>query len=453
MLGGLVYLSLIRNPGAAFSMATGMTWLLALVAIGVVIVIIRMAPRLRSTPWAVSLGLVLGGAIGNLIDRIFRSPGIPAGPRRRLRLGVRAERRVLPGVQRGRFGDHHRRHQPGDHRAAGHRLRRHQHPEARSQDARPMTAERMPDVRRLPVPGGLTGMRVDAGLAKLLGHEPDHRRDHDRRRGRAGGRASAVPRSAKLVEDSWLEITLPEPDRPSVVVAADRRRPDDPVPGRRHRGGRQAGRGGRAPEPGLDRADRARRAGRAGHLGPARPGADERQGIVHRLDVGTTGVMVVALSPSAPTRCSRTRSATAPSRRSTTPWCRATRTRARAPSTRRSAGTRRRTGSSPWWPAAGTASRTTRRIEAFPAASLLQVHLETGRTHQIRVHFAAIRHPCVGDRTYGADPTLAARLGLTRQWLHARSLAFAHPADGRWVEFTSPYPADLAHALSVLSAG
>lgn len=79
LLGGLVYLSLIRNPGAAFSMATGMTWLLALIAIGVVIFIVRMAPRLRSTPWAVSLGLVLGGAIGNLIDRIFRSPGFLQG--------------------------------------------------------------------------------------------------------------------------------------------------------------------------------------------------------------------------------------------------------------------------------------------------------------------------------------------------------------------------------------
>jgi signal peptidase II len=79
ILGGLVYFSLIRNPGAAFSMATGMTWLLALVAIGVVVVIIRMAPRLRSTAWAVSLGLVLGGACGNLIDRIFRSPGFLQG--------------------------------------------------------------------------------------------------------------------------------------------------------------------------------------------------------------------------------------------------------------------------------------------------------------------------------------------------------------------------------------
>lgn len=79
VLGGMVYLSLIRNPGAAFSMATGMTWLLALIAIGVVVVIIRMAPRLRSTPWAISLGLVLGGAIGNLIDRIFRAPGFLQG--------------------------------------------------------------------------------------------------------------------------------------------------------------------------------------------------------------------------------------------------------------------------------------------------------------------------------------------------------------------------------------
>ena len=69
-------------------------------------------------------------------------------------------------------------------------------------------------------------------------------------------------------------------------------------------------------------------------------------------------------------------------------------------------------------------------VEAFPAASLVEIHLETGRTHQIRVHFSALRHPCVGDLTYGADPTLAARLGVTRQWLHAVRLGFAHPADG-----------------------
>ena len=89
-------------------------------------------------------------------------------------------------------------------------------------------------------------------------------------------------------------------------------------------------------------------------------------------------------------------------------------------------------------------------LEAFRAASLLEVHLETGRTHQIRVHFSATRHPCVGDRTYGADPTLASRLGPDPAVAARPILAFAHPEDGRWVEFTSPYPADLAHALEVL---
>ncbi|HET8589627.1 MAG TPA: pseudouridine synthase, partial [Nakamurella sp.] len=91
-------------------------------------------------------------------------------------------------------------------------------------------------------------------------------------------------------------------------------------------------------------------------------------------------------------------------------------------------------------------------LEAFPAATLVQVHLETGRTHQIRVHFAALRHPLVGDRTYGADPVLADRLGLARQWLHAYSLSFAHPDDGRAVTYTSDYPDDLAAALERLRA-
>ncbi|HET8589455.1 MAG TPA: signal peptidase II [Nakamurella sp.] len=79
ILGGLVYFSLFRNSGAAFSMATGMTWILAVIALAVVAFIIRMAPRMRSTPWAVCLGLILGGALGNLTDRIFRAPGVMRG--------------------------------------------------------------------------------------------------------------------------------------------------------------------------------------------------------------------------------------------------------------------------------------------------------------------------------------------------------------------------------------
>jgi len=91
-------------------------------------------------------------------------------------------------------------------------------------------------------------------------------------------------------------------------------------------------------------------------------------------------------------------------------------------------------------------------LEAFPSATLLEIHLETGRTHQIRVHMAAQRHPCVGDAMYGADPTLSARLGVTRQWLHAMRLGFRHPATGAEVEFSSVYPDDLQHALDVLRA-
>jgi signal peptidase II len=75
ILGGIVYLQLVRNPGAAFSLATGYTWVLTIVAIAVVVVIVRVARRLRSTGWAVALGLVLGGALGNLTDRLFRAPG------------------------------------------------------------------------------------------------------------------------------------------------------------------------------------------------------------------------------------------------------------------------------------------------------------------------------------------------------------------------------------------
>jgi 23S rRNA pseudouridine1911/1915/1917 synthase len=91
-------------------------------------------------------------------------------------------------------------------------------------------------------------------------------------------------------------------------------------------------------------------------------------------------------------------------------------------------------------------------IEAFRAATLLDIILETGRTHQIRVHMAAIRHPCVGDLMYGADPTLAARLGATRQWLHAVRLGFEHPTQGHRVEFESPYPAELADTLEIVRA-
>jgi 23S rRNA pseudouridine1911/1915/1917 synthase len=92
-------------------------------------------------------------------------------------------------------------------------------------------------------------------------------------------------------------------------------------------------------------------------------------------------------------------------------------------------------------------------LEAHRFASLLEVQLETGRTHQIRVHMAALKHPCVGDLTYGADPTLAKRLGLTRQWLHAVRLGFEHPETGEYVTYESEYPDDLAAALEKIRDG
>ncbi len=92
-------------------------------------------------------------------------------------------------------------------------------------------------------------------------------------------------------------------------------------------------------------------------------------------------------------------------------------------------------------------------LEAMAGGSLLEVHLETGRTHQIRVHMAATGHPCVGDEMYGADPSLTQRLGLTRQWLHATRLGFEHPSSGEWVEFVSEYPDDLQHALDAMREG
>ena len=93
-----------------------------------------------------------------------------------------------------------------------------------------------------------------------------------------------------------------------------------------------------------------------------------------------------------------------------------------------------------------------RTMEAHRYASLLEINLETGRTHQIRVHMAALRHPCVGDLTYGADPVLAGRLDLHRQWLHAVALSLDHPATGRRMTFRSEYPEDLQVALDRIAA-
>ena len=89
-------------------------------------------------------------------------------------------------------------------------------------------------------------------------------------------------------------------------------------------------------------------------------------------------------------------------------------------------------------------------LELFPASTLCEVNLETGRTHQIRVHFSAFKHPLLGDTMYGADPKLAKSLGIARQWLHAKELGFTHPITGEQLHLVSEYPADLAAVLERL---
>ncbi|TNB73259.1 RluA family pseudouridine synthase [Arthrobacter sp. BB-1] len=181
-------------------------------------------------------------------------------------------------------------------------------------------------------------------------------------------------------------------------------------------------------------------------------GSPERAGIVHRLDVGTSGVMVVAKSERAYTALKR-----AFKERTVDKVYHAVVQGLPDPLVGTIDAPIGRHPGHDWRFAViedGRHSVTHYEVlEAFGKASLVEVHLETGRTHQIRVHFAALRHPCAGDLTYGADPRLAATLGLTRQWLHARELGFDHPVTGEPVRVSSDYPQDLAFALEVLASG
>ncbi|MCH9641954.1 MAG: RluA family pseudouridine synthase [Actinomycetia bacterium] len=301
--------------------------------------------------------------------------------------------------------------------------------------------------RSLPIPEGLAGMRVDAGLARLLGLS--------RTAAAALAADGAVEldgapagKSDKLVVGAWLEVRLPEAPAPventpvdiegmSILYADDDIVAVDKPPGVAAHA--TVGWHGPTVLGGLA----------AAGFRISTSGIHERQGIVHRLDVGTSGVMVVALSERAYTVLKR-----AFKQRTVEKRYHALVQGHPDPSSGTIDAPIGRHRGHDWKFAVvdgGRASVTHYdTLEAHPAASLLDVQLETGRTHQIRVHFAALHHPCCGDLTYGADPRLAGKLGLERQWLHARSLAFVHPADGRRVEITSPYPADLQHALDSL---
>ncbi len=302
----------------------------------------------------------------------------------------------------------------------------------------------MSEQRTILVPDGLAGERVDTAIARMFGLSRTRAADLI-----ASGLVQVdsrdVGKSDRVDVGQVLEVTLPDVTSgievvPEVVEGIKIIHDDDsivvidkPVGVAVH------------PSPGWSGPTV------VGHLAGAgfriaTSGASERQGIVQRLDVGTSGVMVICKSE-------------------------------HAYSVLKNA-FRHRTVDKTYHalvqghpdPHEGTIEAPIGRhpkadykfavmadgrhsvthystLEAHRFASLLEVHLETGRTHQIRVHMSALKHPCVGDLTYGADPTLATRFGLERQWLHAVRLGFEHPETGDLVSYESAYPADLSAAL------
>jgi 23S rRNA pseudouridine1911/1915/1917 synthase len=300
--------------------------------------------------------------------------------------------------------------------------------------------------RAYPVPEGLEGHRLDQALSRMLGLSRSKAADMvDRALVTVDG--DLLPKSARVLADQILvvqdldEVPAPTPDMDLPILYAD----DDIIVV-----DKPVGMAAHA-SPGWEGPTVVNALAQAGYR-IAEVGPEERQGIVHRLDVGTSGVMVVAKSARAYSALKRafknrevdktyhalvqghpdpgTGTVDAPIGRDPRHAHRFAVTAEGRPSI--------------------THYRT---LEGHRFASLLEVTLETGRTHQIRVHMSALRHPCCGDLTYGADPALGERLGLTRQWLHAVRLGFRHPGSGRQVSFESPYPTDLAHALAVIREG
>ncbi len=305
------------------------------------------------------------------------------------------------------------------------------------------------DHRSLPVPEGLDGLRLDAALSRLFGLSRTAAVTVIEAGGvSVDGRVRG--KSDRVLAGATLEVDLPTveraPTRPPEVVAGLRVVHEDdhlivvdkPVGVAAH------------PSPGWEGPTVIGGLAAAGHR-VSTSGAEERQGVVHRLDVGTSGLMVVAKSERAYTVLKD-----AFRERTVDKRYHALVQGHPDPHT----GTvdapidRHPTSAYKFAVVAGGRDSVTHyaTMEAYRHATLLDIHLETGRTHQIRVHLAALKHPCVGDITYGADPTLAKKLGLERQWLHAVRLSFAHPGDGSWVQFESPYAPDLQAALDTIAA-
>ena len=299
------------------------------------------------------------------------------------------------------------------------------------------------------VPDGLAGERVDAAASRMTGVSRS-RVAELLAEGLVRLNGEVVAKSARVVGGDMLELELPAPKvatvTPQVVEGigivhddADIVVVDKPPGVAAH------------PSLGWDGPDVVSHLAGAGFR-ISTSGASERQGIVQRLDVGTSGLMVVAKSEPAYTALKRAFR----DREVDKVYHALVQGHPDPFSGTIDAPIGRHPGHD-WKMAIVDGGRHSvthyQAIEAYRAATLLEVHLETGRTHQIRVHMAAIKHPCVGDPLYGADPVLAARLGLERQWLHAVELSFTHPGTGEWVTFRSPYPTDLTIALQAIAGG
>ena len=300
----------------------------------------------------------------------------------------------------------------------------------------------MAERRYYPVPEGLAGQRVDAVLARMTGMS----RAACAKVVETGGvwiDGRLASKSDRAQQDSVVEILVPEPavvePRPSPAGLPRLFEDGDIVVVDKPQG--------MAAHPSLN-FDGPDVLGTLLAEGTrlTTSGPPERKGIVHRLDVGTSGCMVVAKSELAYTllkRAFRDRTVNKAYHALVQGHPDPTAGTIDAPIGRYFRH-RWKMGVREDGRNAVTGYET---LEAMPSASLLNVRLLTGRTHQIRVHMSAVGHPCVGDAVYGADPVLAERLGLDRQWLHAVRLGFEHPASGEWVEFFSDYPEDLARSL------
>ena len=302
--------------------------------------------------------------------------------------------------------------------------------------------------RNLSIPEGLNLERVDTALSRLLGLSRNVIVGLIES-GDITKSGSVVGKSDKVLTGEVLEILLPEVKGEAKLVATPVEGLkivyddefliviDKPVGIAAH------------PSPGWQGATVVGAIFAAGYQ-LATSGAAERQGVVHRLDVGTSGLMVVAKNEVAYSNLKdqfRNRTVTKVYHALAQGHLDPTVGTIDAPIDRHPREDYRFAVV-----ANGKPSITHyKTLEVFPAVTLLEIELETGRTHQIRVHLSALHHPLVGDMTYGSDPALAKRLEISRPWLHAKQLAFDHPADSRRLAFSCEYPADLTRSLEVLS--